>query len=159
VGNRAVSDTFGTSRDELQERLRASPFNAWLGLRIESVRPGQVDFVLPWRSEFTGTPQLNRAHGGLVAALADTAGGYTLMAQTGVTLSTVDLRVDFHQAAGPGQLLIKGTVVHRGRRLSCVDVQIFDADGGLVATGRGTYYTPLSSPESPRAKQASDTQN
>ena len=97
---------------------------------------------MPWRSEFTGSPQLNRAHGGVLAAAADAAAGYTLMAHTGVSLSTVDLRLDFHQAASPGELRIKGTAVHQGRKLSCADVQIFDAAGRLIASGRGTFYTP-----------------
>jgi uncharacterized protein (TIGR00369 family) len=137
-----IPDTFGTSREELQQRIQASPFNSWLGLRIESIFPDRVEFTVPWRPEFTGTPQLNRAHGGVLAALADAAAGYTLMAQTGVSLSTVDLRLDFHQAASPGNLRIKGTVVHHGRKLSCTDVQIFDSNDRLVASGRGTFYTP-----------------
>jgi uncharacterized protein (TIGR00369 family) len=142
MGNRATPETFGTSRGELQQRIQASPFNSWLGLLIEAILPDGVEFIVPWKSEFTGTPQLNRVHGGVLAALADAAAGYTLMAHTGVSLSTVDLRLDFHQAASPGELRIKGTVVHRGRKLSCADVQIFDTDGRLVASGRGTFYTP-----------------
>jgi uncharacterized protein (TIGR00369 family) len=142
MSKRATPETFGTSREELQQRLQASPFNSWLGLRIEAILPDGVEFVLPWKPEFTGTVQLNRAHGGVLAALADTAAGYTLMAHTGVSLSTVDLRLDFHQAASPGQLSIKGTVVHHGRKLSCADVQIFDTNDRLVASGRGTFYTP-----------------
>lgn len=146
MNNRTTPDTFGTTRSELQQRIQASPFNSWLGLRIEQILPDRVEFVVRWRQEFTGTPQLNRAHGGLLAALADAAAGYTLMAHTGVSVSTVDLRLDFHQAAGPGELRIKGTVVHQGRKISCADVQIFDANGRLVASGRGTFYTPTVDP-------------
>src|SRR5919201_2277554 len=103
MSNRSIPDTFGTSREELQQRIQASPFNSWLGLRIEAVFSDRVEFIVPWRPEFTGTPQLNRAHGGVLAALADAAAGYTLMAQTGVRLSTVDLRGAFHAAASPGE--------------------------------------------------------
>ena len=142
MSNRTTPETFGTSCSELQKRIEASPFNSWLGLRIEAILPDRVKFVVPWRAEFTGTPQLNRAHGGVLAALVDAAGGYTLMACTGVSLSTVDLRVDFHQAVSPGELRIKGTVLHRGRKLACVDIRILDAGSQLVASGRGTYYTP-----------------
>jgi len=142
VSNRTTPDTFGTSREDLQRRIDASPFNSWLGLRIEQILPDRVEFVVPWREEFTGTPQLQRAHGGVLAALADAAAGYTLMARTGISLSTVDLRLDFHQGARPGELQIKGTLAHQGRRISCADVQIFDVTGRLVASGRGTYYTP-----------------
>jgi len=135
-------DIFGTSREELQQRIQGSPFNSWLGLSIEAIFPDRVEFIVPWRPEFMGTPRLNRAHGGVLAALADAAAGYTLMAQTGMSLSTVDLRLDYHQAASPGQLRIKGAVVHHGRKLSWADVQIFDTNDRLIASGRGTFYTP-----------------
>jgi uncharacterized protein (TIGR00369 family) len=143
MSNHTTPETFGTTRSALQERIDASPFNSWLGLRIDQILPDRVEFIVPWRQEFVGTPHLNRAHGGVLAALADAAAGYTLMAQTGVSLSTVDLRVDFHQAASPGELRIKGTVVHQGRKISCADVQILDGTGRLVASGRGTFYTPI----------------
>jgi uncharacterized protein (TIGR00369 family) len=146
VNNGTTPDTFGTSRSALQQRIDASPFNSWLGLRIEQILPDRVDFIVPWRQEFTGTPHLNRAHGGVLAALADAAAGYTLMAHTGVSVSTVDLRLDFHQAANPGELRIQGTLVHQGRKISCADVQIFDANGRLVASGRGSFYTPTVEP-------------
>jgi uncharacterized protein (TIGR00369 family) len=142
MNNRTPPDTFGTTRDELQQRIDASPFNSWLGLRIEEILPDRVEFTVPWKEEFIGSPRLSRMHGGVLAAAADAAAGYTVMAKTGTGLSTVDLRLDFHQPAGPGELRIKGTVVHQGRKISCSDVQIFDATGRLVASGRGTFYTP-----------------
>jgi uncharacterized protein (TIGR00369 family) len=142
MANKIAPESFGTSREELQQRLQSSPFNSWLGVRIEAIHPDRVEFTVPWRHEFTGSLQLNRAHGGVLTAIADTAAGYTLMARTGVSLSTVDLRVDFHRPASPGELRITGTLVHQGGRISCADVQIFDVSGRLVASGRGTFYTP-----------------
>jgi uncharacterized protein (TIGR00369 family) len=144
MSDRAKPDTFGTSASELQARIQASPFNSWLGLHIETIHPEGVDFVIPWRAEFVGTPQLNRVHGGVLTALADAAGGYTVMSRTGVSLSTIDLRVDFHRAAAAGDLRLRGRLVNVGRRISCVDIQIFDSEGTLVASGRGNYYTPTS---------------
>ncbi len=140
---RTSPETFGTSREDLQQRLQSSPFNAWLGVRIEAIHPDRVEFTVPWRDEFTGVRQLNRAHGGVLTAIADAAAGYTLMAQTGVSLSTVDLRVDFHRPVSPGDLRVTGTLVHKGGRISCADVRIFDSGGRLVASGRGTFYTPV----------------
>jgi len=131
-----------TSIAELQRRMEASPFTAWLGIRIRHIHADHVEFVVPWRDEFIGTPHLKRAHGGLLAALVDSAAGYTLIARAGTSLSTVDLRVDFHRAAVAGDLTLKGTPRHVGRQICCVDVEVLDVAGSLVASGRGTFYLP-----------------
>ena len=140
-----MTETIGRSRAELQQRMEASPFTAWLGIRISEIFEDRVEFTVPWRDEFIGTPHLKRAHGGLLAALVDSAAGYTLIARTGLSLSTVDLRVDFHRAAVVGDLTLAGTTVHLGRQISCVDVQVTDAAGARVASGRGTFYIPSNS--------------
>ena len=134
------TEIIGTSRAELQQRMEASPFTAWLGIRITEIFPDRVEFVVPWRPEFIGTPQLKRPHGGVLAALVDSAAGYTLIARTGVSLSTVDLRVDYHRAAVEGDLTVSGTPVNVGRQIACVDVRVLDAEGSLVVSGRGTFY-------------------
>lgn len=128
--------------EQLQRRIDESAFSIWLGLRVTAVFAQTVEFQVPWREEFIGTARLGRTHGGVIAALVDAACGYTLMARTGQTLSTVDLRVDFHRGSGSGDMLIEGRVVHSGRKLACVDVRVMDASGTLLSSGRGTYYTP-----------------
>jgi uncharacterized protein (TIGR00369 family) len=134
--------TFGTSVQELQARLDASPFNAWLGLRITSIGPELVNFTVPSRQEFMGTPRLSRMHGGVLTALIDAAAGYTLMARVGVSITSVDVRVDFHRGAEVEELKIEGAVVKLGRKLACVDVRIFSTANALIASGRGTFYIP-----------------
>jgi uncharacterized protein (TIGR00369 family) len=128
--------------EQLQARIDENAFSVWLGLRVTVVRPQSVGFQIPWREEFIGTKRLAQVHGGVIAALVDASGGYTLMAHTGQTLSTVDLRVDFHRGASVGTMQIEGCVVHLGRKLACVDVRILDAGAALISSGRATYYTP-----------------
>ena len=54
---------------------------------------------------------------------------------------TIDLRVDYHAAAMPGDLTAKGKVVRQGGQFSCAEAYVYDKDGKLVASGRGTYFT------------------
>ena len=54
---------------------------------------------------------------------------------------TIDLRVDYHAAAMPGDLTAKGKVVRQGGQFSCAEASIYDKDGKLLASGRGTYFT------------------
>jgi uncharacterized protein (TIGR00369 family) len=54
---------------------------------------------------------------------------------------TIDMRVDYHAAAMPGDLIARGKVIKAGRQFSTAEAQIFDAQGKLLASGRGTYFT------------------
>jgi uncharacterized protein (TIGR00369 family) len=143
------SMTVGTSVEELQARLDASPFNAWLGLQITNIGTEFVSFRVPPRPEFMGTKRLGRMHGGVLTALIDAAAGYTLMARVGVSITSVDVRVDFHQGAEVETLFIEGAVIRLGRKLACVDVRILSAANALIASGRGTFYIPTDKSTSP----------
>ena len=54
---------------------------------------------------------------------------------------TIDMRVDYHAVALPGDLTIKGKVVRMGSQFSVSEARIFDQQGKLLASGRGTYLT------------------
>src|SRR5690349_7827294 len=78
-------------------------------------------------------------HGGMVAALLDTAMGgacWTLMAEDEDFL-TADLRTEFHRSARPGTLRAEGRVVQRNRRVVFCAAELFQ-DGELVASARCT---------------------
>lgn len=93
-------------------------------------------------------PERRHTHGGILAALIDLAADHALFSRLGHAVPTIDMRVDYHRAAMPGDLLAKGRVVKFGSRFSVCEAQIFDAEGRLVASGRGTYYTaPISEKE------------
>jgi uncharacterized protein (TIGR00369 family) len=73
--------------------------------------------------------------------LIDGAGNYVLAARIGKAVPTVGLHVDYHRRAGPGDLLAVASIVHIGKTLSTAEVDVFDQDQELVASGRGTYFT------------------
>ena len=139
MNNLPVTRSMVMTVEQLQTRIASSSFSSWLGLRVTGVFSNKVEFVVPWRNEFLGTAHRGRVHGGLLAALVDAGGGYTLMAHTGMRLSTVDLRVDYHRGCGFGNLRMEGNVVHLGRKLACVDLRVLDSGAMLLASGRGTY--------------------
>jgi len=41
----------------------------------------------------------------------------------------------------PGDLTIKGKIVRMGGQFSVAEARIFSAEGKLLASGRGTYFT------------------
>ena len=61
--------------------------------------------------------------------------------KTGRGVPTINLHVDYHAPAMPGDLTIRGRIVRMGSQFSTSEAHVFDADGKLVASGRGTYLT------------------
>ncbi|MFX8883520.1 hotdog fold thioesterase, partial [Acinetobacter baumannii] len=53
--------------------------------------------------------------------------------------ATIDLHVDFHRPALPGQLRAIGRLVKMGRQFSVAETRIVGTDGVLLASGRGAY--------------------
>ena len=54
---------------------------------------------------------------------------------------SIDLRVDYHSAAMPGDLTARGKVIRFGSQFSTSEAQVLDREGKLLASGRGTYFT------------------
>ena len=70
---------------------------------------------------------------------------------------TIDLRVDYHTAAMPGDLTVRGKVVRMGSQFSTAEARVLDAEGKLLASGRGTYFT--APPKDGRASETHRTQS
>jgi uncharacterized protein (TIGR00369 family) len=114
---------------------------AYLGATLERVEPGFVEIALPFR------PELSQQHGffhaGVVATIADSAGGYAAFtlfpAEAGVL--TVEFNVNLLAAADGQRIVAAGEVIRSGRTItvSRFDVHV-EKDGKLThcATGMQT---------------------
>jgi uncharacterized protein (TIGR00369 family) len=127
--------------EQLQEKLMRSPFHRWLGLQALAVGPGTVELRATWREEWVVNPDRRYTHGGILASLIDLTADWALGAALGRGVPTIDMRVDYHAVALPGDLTIKGKIVRMGGQFSTAEASIFDAQGKLLASGRGTYFT------------------
>ncbi|MBW0447707.1 PaaI family thioesterase [Paraburkholderia phenoliruptrix] len=136
--------------EEIEARLRRAPFHDWLGLKVVSVGEGEIELTAAWREEWIVNPDKRYTHGGILAALVDLAADWALVSKTGRGVPTIDLRVDYHRAAFPGDLRVKGKVIRFGAQVATAEAHVYDADGKLVASGRGAYST--STPAAPVQK-------
>jgi uncharacterized protein (TIGR00369 family) len=111
-----------------------------LGLRVETVEPGQVTLSLPV------TPDIVHA-GGVVCgqalmAAADTAMLVAMIAQLGEfrPMTTVQLQTSFVRPVGKNVAAVSvvATVLRRGKSLSYGEVE-FKANGTLAAHATTTY--------------------
>ncbi len=129
------------SAEKLNERLVANPFNAWMGLKIIDLTEETIEIGLEWRDDMVSNPQARVTHGGILGALIDVAGDFMIAAKVGAPVPTVDLRVDYHRAAAPGDLKAIGRIVRLGSTNSVAEAHVYDGDGRLIASGRGVYFT------------------
>ena len=133
--------------EALQERITRGPYHQWLGLKVLSVAPDAVELRATWREEWVANAERRHTHGGILAALVDLAADWALFSRLGRAVPTIDMRVDYHRAAAPGDLVAKGQVLKFGSQFSVCEAQVLDTEGRVIASGRGTYFTaPLEPP-------------
>ena len=126
--------------DELQRIVDRSPLNRWLGMTVESVADDAVTLTVRWREELVSSPERQTTHGGILATLVDGAGDYAVAARVGRAVPTLDLQVDYHRPATPGDLRMKANVTHLGSTTASARTEVFDMAGRLLCSGRGLYF-------------------
>ena len=127
--------------EKLQQLITRGPFNRWLNFTVIKIDAGGIEVKATWREEWVVNPDRRYTHGGILAAIVDVAADYALAAQLGRPVPTIDIRVDYHKAAMPGDLTAKAKVVRNGSQYSTAEAYVYDQEGALVASGRGTYFT------------------
>jgi uncharacterized protein (TIGR00369 family) len=127
--------------DQVEQLLTRGPFHRWLGLKVLSVQADGIELKATWREEWVVNPDRRYTHGGVLAALVDVAADWAMVTRTGRGVPTIDMRVDYHAAAMPGDLIARGRIVKWGNQFSVAEAQVFDESGKLLASGRGTYLT------------------
>jgi uncharacterized protein (TIGR00369 family) len=120
------------------------PFNRFLGVRVVSLETGRVELSIPWRDELTGDWTKPALHGGVISALADTAGGCAVwgaIEHPGATISTIDLRIDYLRPGRSEALFAEAVTLRVGRNVGVADVRLFHASARseVIATARGVY--------------------
>jgi uncharacterized protein (TIGR00369 family) len=120
-----------------------APPHIWLTLGYRNVDHGPGRVVIEWdaTAEF-GFPSPGGpiVHGGMVTTVLDTAmgGACWSVLEEDEEFLTADLRVEFIRAARPGTLRAEGLVIQRNRRVAFCSADLYDAEGRLLASSRGT---------------------
>ena len=127
--------------EQVQALITRAPFHQWLGLTVVTVGDDTIEIKAKWREEWVVNPERRYTHGGILAALIDLAADWAMVRKTGRGVPTIDMRVDYHRAAMPGDLTARGKVIRFGGQFTTAEAEIIDSDGRLIATGRGTYFT------------------
>lgn len=136
-----MSETTPFDAADLQKMFDASPFISALGLEVLSVKADtlEVEVRMPMRPNLERLPDSNQFHGGPIASLIDTTGDFAVGLAVGGGVPTIDLRIDYLRPGFGPYLTARATARRVGKTIGIADVDVFGADGKLVAIGRGCY--------------------
>jgi uncharacterized protein (TIGR00369 family) len=129
------------SAEQIQAAFDASPFLAFLGLRVVALDhdAATLTVVMPMKPELERRLGTGQFHGGPIAAFIDSVGDYAIGMALGGGVPTINLRIDYLRPAVGGALTGTARVRRAGRTVALVDVDVYDEQQTLVAVGRGTY--------------------
>jgi uncharacterized protein (TIGR00369 family) len=125
---------------ELRERVRASNTARQFGFAVQHAERGKVTMRMPVNARHKQAHGV--VHGGVLAALADTAGGLaTYMAcPIGTRVATVEMKINFLEAVEAGNITAEAEVVRLGRHIAVADCDLRDDSGRLVAKALMTFF-------------------
>lgn len=124
----------------IRERMeRGHLFPAHLGVKVGALARGYAELTLALRPELLQYQGV--AHGGVLAALADTAVAVALMTEAGLAMNftTVDLHMFYFAPARGATVHARARIVKPGRRINVGEVDIEDDAGKLLARSVVTY--------------------
>jgi uncharacterized protein (TIGR00369 family) len=108
------------------------PLGATLGIRT-SGGPDEVEATLDWAPELCTAAGV--LHGGILMALADSAGGVCafLNLPPGAHTATIESKTNFFGAVKEGTVRARSRPLHRGRTTIVVETDLYDSSDRHVA--------------------------
>jgi len=126
--------------EELRARLRSTNTARQFAFDVAEASFGRV--VLRMKIGDQHRQIHGVVHGGVMAALVDTAGGLaTYMAlPRGTRTATIELKINFLEGVEGGEVRADARVVRMGRHIAVVDCDAHDHRGRLVAKALMTFF-------------------
>jgi uncharacterized protein (TIGR00369 family) len=137
--SRKLSKEVKRVTDLVRQRMKESKATELLGFDVESVHDGRAIFRLdvhPRHKQIHGV-----VHGGILAALADTAAAiaaYTAVPR-GVELATLELKINYLEPVPGGRVKADARVLRAGRNFIVTECEIFNESGSLAAKALLTF--------------------
>ncbi len=130
------------------------PFNKDLGMKIESLEPGDIRIKFKMEDRLIGNYMRSVLHGGVISSVLDATGGLIAivrllekMADQPIEefekrfrrMGTIDLRIDYLRPGQGRYFIASGSIMRSGRRVSVTRMELHNEKDLLIAVGTGTY--------------------
>lgn len=119
--------------------LRTLPFARLIGMQLVDLRPDEAVIKVDMRDDLRQPNGI--LHGGVTAALIDTAMAFAVRTRLGkdANTATVDLTVHYLRPHIAGTITCTARVVRYGKRIITVSADVDNSDGKHLATAVSTY--------------------
>lgn len=124
---------------ELRRRLKITNITSHFGFEIVVLQIGRV--ILRMRVGARHKQVHGVVHGGVLAALADTAGGFATFTTCppGARTATIEMKINFLEGVDSGIVEAEAQVLRRGRHIAVVDCDVRQ-DRRLVGKALLTFF-------------------
>jgi uncharacterized protein (TIGR00369 family) len=141
VADPLTEDEQNARRQAIPKVMVTTPYISGLGLVFDRYEPDDVVVRLPFDEALTNDGSYY--HGGVIAAVIDTAGAAAAWSNhdfdKGARASTVSMTVQYVGAAKRSDLICSARTVKRGKELTFTEITAADDAGRTVAHAVQTY--------------------
>ena len=141
VGDRRRPDSGDDIPDETATVRRlygAIPFHQAHDIEVLVATPRYAEIKFPFDDNLVGNPDLDVLHGGVVSTLIDLTGAAIFVGWCEDYTPTIDLRVNYLEAAGRRPLYGTAAIERRGADIGVASVEV-ESGETVCATGTGVY--------------------
>jgi uncharacterized protein (TIGR00369 family) len=132
--------------DSIQEKMTELPPHAQaLGMQLVEAGQRRCKVRVPYALHLVGDPDTGILHGGVITATLDNASGWAVRCHEdwtdGVSMATLDIRIDYMKPATPKQdLIVEAECYQMGRSVAFVRAWAHQGDKDKpVATSIGAF--------------------
>jgi acyl-CoA thioesterase len=133
------ADLARKAEHELARRLRRSNAGRLFGFELEAAEPGRVVLRMDVRAKHRQVHGV--VHGGIIAAMADTAGGLAcyLLLPRGARVATIEMKINFLEPVDKGTIFAEARILRKGRTTAVAECDVRDETQLLVAKALLTF--------------------
>lgn len=124
---------------EIRRRLRRSGAGRLFGFELISIGKDRAVLsmlIRGWHKQVHGV-----VHGGVVAAIADTAGAMAVysMLPRGARLATIEMKINYLEPLDRGRISAEARILRLGQNTAVVECEVRDPNGNLAAKALMTF--------------------
>lgn len=115
------------------------PFYHHLGIELKKLERGRAEIRLRVGKHLM--QHAGVAHGGVTAAMVDSAVGLALctLLKPRTLITTIELNLNYITPAKPGLLIASGRILQKGKRIAVGEAEVTDSHQALIAKALVTY--------------------
>lgn len=126
------------SMDNIRQIYDSSPFNKFLGIKLEKFEEGSVIYSLKITPSHLNVNQ--SVHGGVYFSILDSVMGATIRTVIKKPIVTVNMSINYFAPVTNGETMVaSGKVIQRGNSIITAEGVIEDSNGKLLGKSIGTF--------------------